>query len=132
MVVTGNREFMFSNELADAAGQVTPSQRIAGEKVTMRDLFQRPEYVQELKEVEEIMNNLHKQRYEMIYNRVEPFGIMLDRVTYRKLMHSRALIASGTVVPQHYSNCRDCSRIMGLVVSIIESNNDKQFIKVVS
>lgn len=132
----GDTEHVIQMDFPKAVAEdskIEPSRLIAGERVTMRDMFERPEYVEELKEISDIMDEIHRQIHERMYNtRAKPFGVMLDRATHRKLMTSVGLVHSGQVVPQHYAYDVDYGRILGLMVSIVDSNKDKQFIKVVS
>jgi hypothetical protein len=78
-----------------------------------------------------LCGEIYKQIYSTMQRCNEPSGIILDRRTYRNLMRSRALLESGKVVPQHYSIDGNCTKIMGLMVSILDSNKEELFIKVV-
>ena len=108
----------------------TPTIKIAYHDVTMQDMFERPEYVAELKQMQEIIDNVQSQITEFRRKGLTPTAVLINHVTLRWFRGS----ASEIYVPAHKRPHTEhvCDLFMGLEVGVINDNNSsKIYVRVV-
>ena len=105
-----------------------PTIKIAYQDVTMQDMFERPKYVAELKQLQDVIDNIKDQIVVLRRKGLTPTAVIVDRKT-EYLMMSAA--NNGLYIPAYYTVDMIADTFMGLDVAINPSQRDVQYIRVV-
>ena len=108
--------------------ECVPTIRIAYQDVTMQDMFERPKYVAELKQLQDVIDNVKDQIVVLRRKGLTPTAVIVDRKT-EYLMMSAA--NNGLYIPAYYTVDMRADTFMGLDVAINPSQRDVQYIRVV-
>lgn len=92
--------------------------KIAGYEVTMEDIFKRPEYVKQLKQLEEIIAEVVKQQI----NKVDIKFVYMNSYTYNIIRKYSSDYSNGS---------NTVERFMGLKIALVSMQDDNILIQVI-
>ena len=106
----------------------TPTIKIAYQDVTMQDMFERPKYVAELKQLQDVIDNVKDQIVTLRREGLTPTAVIVDRKTEYLMMSAPN---NGLYVPVYMTVDERADTFMGLDIAINPSQRDVQYIRVV-
>ena len=106
----------------------TPTIKIAYQDVTMQDMFERPKYVAELKQLQDVIDNVKDQIVTLRRKGLTPTAVIVDRKTeYLMLTASN----NGLYTPVCMTADKRADTFMGLDIAINPSPRDEPYVRVV-
>lgn len=111
----------------ECALEKAPTIQIAYQDVTMKDMFERPKHVAELKQLQEVIDKIHYQIVVLHRQGLTPTAVLVDPVTERLLMTAR----SGVYTPAYMTMNKITDTFMALDIAVISGSRDVQYIRVV-
>lgn len=106
----------------------TPTIKIAYHDVTMQDMFERPKYVAELKQLQDVIDNVKDQIVTLRRKGLTPTAVIVDRKTEYLMMSASN---NGLYTPVYMTVDNKADTFMGLDIAINPSRRDVQYIRVV-
>lgn len=107
----------------------TPTIRIAYQDVTMQDMFERPKYVAELKQLQDVIDNVKDQIVTLHREGLTPTAVIVDRKTEYLMMTAPN---NGLYVPAYMTVDNRVNTFMGLDIAIVSrGSKDQHYIRVV-
>ena len=102
--------------------------KIAHKEVTMEDMFKRPEYVNGLKQLQEVLHNISEQSKELQKQSLKPTAVLINHKTYNLI----ARYATPEIFqPIYQSQNNPSDRLMGLDIAILQSLSETPYVRVV-
>lgn len=105
-----------------------PTITIAHHKVTMEDMFKRPEYVSELKYLQGLLDEVEDQVYSIIRKGLKPTAVLMNHKAHNVI---REHAGQEVYHPVYESLNNPSDRLMGLDIAILQSESDTPYLRVV-
>ena len=110
------------------ASESVPTITIANYKVTMEDMFKRPEYVSELKYLQGLLDEVKDQVLNIASKGLTPTAVLMNYKAYYIVIE----YADPTVYYPVYKSLNNPSdKLMGLDIAILQSISDTPYLRVV-
>lgn len=106
----------------------TPTIKIAYQDVTMQDMFERPKHVAELKQLQNVIDNVKDQIVTLRRKGLTPTAVIVDYKTEYLMMSASN---NGLYIPAYMTVDNKADAFMGLDIAINPSQRDVQYIRVV-
>ena len=101
---------------------------VAGHEVTMADMFERKEYVSELKYLEGLLDEVKDQVENLRRSGRVPTAVLMNNKAYRVIS---TYATPGVFEPVYESQNNPSDRLMGLDIAILQSSSDTPYLRVV-
>ena len=108
--------------------ECVPTIKIAYHDVTMQDMFERPKYVAELKQLQDVIDNVKDQIVTLHREGLTPTAVIVDRKTEYLMLTAPN---NGLYTPVGMTADKRADTFMGLDIAINPSQRDVQYIRVV-
>lgn len=105
-----------------------PTIKIAYQDVTMQDMFERPKYVAELKQLQDVIDNVKDQIVTLRRKGLTPTAVIVDHKTEYLMMSAPN---NGLCVPAYMAVDMRADTFMGLDIAINPSPRDEPYVRVV-
>ena len=105
-----------------------PTITIAHHKVTMEDMFKRPEYVSELKYLQGLLDEVNNQVVDLLTQGRKPTAVLMNHKAYKVI---REHAGQEVYYPVYESLNNPSDRLMGLDIAILQSASDTPYLRVV-
>ena len=108
--------------------EAVPTITIANYKVTMEDMFKRPEYVSGLKYLQGMLDEVNDQIVNIASKGLTPTAVLMNHKAYDIVRE----YADPTVYYPVYKSLNNPSdKLMGLDIAILQNQSDKPYLRVV-
>ena len=106
----------------------SPSIVIAGHEVSMNDIFNKPEEVNELKELQNLIDDVNEQMLELSHRGQKPTALLISPRLMKSIRHNAS---PELYLPVHQSQNNLSDVFMGLTIGVIQNYSRDYYIKVV-
>ena len=106
----------------------TPTIKIACHDVTMQDMFERPEYVKELKQLQEMIDNVQWQMAELYRKGLTPTAVLVNRIALHLV---KCYPVEGLYVMAFRRQDTKMDTFMGLDVAVVDIEDSESYVRVV-